>query len=223
MGSNRSKPEPPPTRGSQRARTVDFNNGISPPNSMSSSTTSLQQATQQNPPTRKLIVPAFPTHATQTQNFDGSRDALNDLGRTPSSASTRSLPTRPISNSTSQPPAQRNSPQVLRKPAPPPIPNKKPSLLSKPSTSTAPQYRDEERSSPQVPPPRRSMAERRPVGDEREREEKPPLPPRTGTGLSTGSNGSRGGGREGRGRNLMDDEPEDLGSLRGWEVLQPGR
>jgi len=51
---------------------------------------------------------------------------------------------------------------------------------------------------------------------------KPPLPPRTGTGLSTESYGS-GRGAAGA-RNLMDDEPEDLGSLgRGWEVLQPGR
>jgi hypothetical protein len=63
------------------------------------------------------------------------------------------------------------------------------------------------------------MAERKlvgrggPVDWHDDAESKPPLPPRTGTGGS-----SRGGGR-----NLMDDEPEDLGSLRGWEVLQPGR
>jgi hypothetical protein len=49
---------------------------------------------------------------------------------------------------------------------------------------------------------------------------KPPLPPRTGTGLSNGSGSGRAAPR---GRNLMDDEPEDLGSLKGWEVLQPGR
>lgn len=65
--------------------------------------------------------------------------------------------------------------------------------------------------------PRRSIAERRPVGGGSataslmdEEGGKPPLPPRTGSG-------------GGRGRSLMDDEPEDMGSLRGWEVLQPGR
>jgi hypothetical protein len=185
------RPEPPPARGSQRARTVDFAN---PP------TSNLPQSSSQHPPTRKLIVPAFPTHATQTQNFDGNRDALDDLHRSASSASTRSLPTRPINA-----PTMRTTPQVLRKPAPPPIPNKKPALLSKSSTaSTIPQYRDD-------PQPRRSMADRR-----SEDEAKPPLPPRTGTGLSAESNG------RGRGRNLMDDEPEDMGGLRGWEVLQPG-
>lgn len=69
------------------------------------------------------------------------------------------------------------------------------------------------------------MAERRPVGGlnyldgDGEDGVKPKLPPRTGTGLSNGS--GRGGDR---GRNLMDDEPEDLSGLgRGWEVLQPGR
>lgn len=229
MGSNRNRPEPPPARGTQRARTVDFNNGAGTPDSRTGSTTSLQQGgstTQQNPPARKLIVPEFPTHATQSSNFDGSRDALDDLRRNPSNASTRSLPTRPGQTS-SQPPPSRCGPQVLRKPAPPPIPNKKPALLSKPSYSPNPppqmQYRDET-SRPQVPAPRRSVAERRPVGNFLDEDtDKPPLPPRTGTGLSTESNVSSRAGR-GTGRNLMDDEPEDLGSLgRGWEVLQPGR
>lgn len=185
------KPEPPPARGSQRARTVDFN---SP-----SSATNSQQGGSQNTIARKLIVPAFPTHATQTANFDGSRDALDDLRRSASSASTRSLPTRPGN----APSTFRNGPQVLRKPAPPPIPNKKPALLSKNSAQSTPQYRDDPR-------------------DRRSEEEmvKPPLPPRTGTGLSNGSGSGRAGPR---GRNLMDDEPEDLGSLKGWEVLQPGR
>lgn len=49
---------------------------------------------------------------------------------------------------------------------------------------------------------------------------KPPLPPRTGTGLSNGSGSGMGGGGR-RGGNFMDDEPEDLRDLRGWEVLQP--
>lgn len=229
MSNNRTRPEPPPARGTQRASTMDFNNGTGTPDSRKSSTTSLQQggpAAQQNLPPRKLIVPEFPTHSTQPSNFDGGRDALDDLRRNPSNASTRSLPTRPSQISSQQPPP-RNGPQVLRKAAPPPIPNKKPSLLSKTSYSQSPppqaQYRDEP-SRPQVPAPRRSVAERRPVGNAVYGEmEKPPLPPRTGTGLSMESNGS---GRVGRsaGRNLMDDEPEELGSLgRGWEVLQPGR
>ncbi|KAF1914992.1 SacI homology domain-containing protein [Ampelomyces quisqualis] len=212
------RPEPPPARGSQRARTVDFNGSSTP----SSSTTSLQQNIPQNPNARKLIVPTFPTHVTQNAQFDGSRDALNDLGRNPSAASTRSLPTRAGNSSSQQPPpsAQRTGPQVLRKPAPPPIPTKKPSLLSKNNWQAMPpqaQYRDD----PSPPPPaRRSMAERKPVGSSswgapsyEDGESKPPLPPRTGTGGS-----SRSGGR-----NFMDDEPEDLGGLRGWEVLQPGR
>lgn len=220
MRANAGRPEPPPARGSQRARTVDFNGANTP----GSSTTSLHQSTTPNLPARKLIVPAFPTHAAQTANFDGGRDALNDLQRSSSSASTRSLPVRPGAFS-SQPPqsASRNSPQVLRKPAPPPIPNKKPSLLSKTSSQTVPtqtgQYRDE----PDPLPPRRSMAERRPVQGSvmgtasliDEEGAKPPLPPRTGSG------GSIPGAVPGRGRNLMDDEPEEMGSLKGWEVLQP--
>jgi hypothetical protein len=196
------RPEPPPARGSQRARTVDFNN------------TSQQQSSQA--PARKLIVPAFPTHATQTANFDGSRDALNDLRRSGSVASTRSLPTRPGPGGftqTSQPQPQRTGPQVLRKPAPPPIPNKKPALLSKNSAQSTPQsqYRDE---------PRRSVADRRPVPNFMDDDggAKPPLPPRTGTGLSNGSANGRG---DGGGRSFMDDEAEDMAGLRGWEVLQP--
>jgi hypothetical protein len=63
------------------------------------------------------------------------------------------------------------------------------------------------------------MADRKPVGNLIDGDERPPLPPRAGTGLSTGSNG---GVRAG-GRNLMDDEPEEIKSLDGWEVLRPGR
>lgn len=67
------------------------------------------------------------------------------------------------------------------------------------------------------------MAERRPVPGSGmgtaslidEEGAKPPLPPRTGSG------GSIPGAVPGRGRNLMDDEPEEMGSLKGWEVLQP--
>lgn len=54
-----------------------------------------------------------------------------------------------------------------------------------------------------------------------EGDDRPPLPPRTGTGLSTGSNGSGrvGGGNGGR-RNLLDEEPDEMGQ---WEVLRPVR
>lgn len=43
---------------------------------------------------------------------------------------------------------------------------------------------------------------------------KPPLPPRTGTGLSAGSNVGL--------KNLLDDE-SDMKGLDGWEVLRPDR
>jgi hypothetical protein len=61
-------------------------------------------------------------------------------------------------------------------------------------------------------------AERKPVPNFMDEDggAKPPLPPRTGTGSL--SNGSGSGGRRG---NLMDDEPEDLRDMSGWEVLQP--
>lgn len=66
-------------------------------------------------------------------------------------------------------------------------------------------------------PPPTNLAARKPVpnlidGDD---ERPPALPPRTGTGLSAGSNG--------RARNLLDDdEPGDMKGLDGWEVLRPG-
>ncbi|KAH7391763.1 SacI homology domain-containing protein [Pyrenochaeta sp. MPI-SDFR-AT-0127] len=244
--NNNGRPDPPPARGSQRARPSDYS-GMSTPSSMSSSTTSLQQAgaPQHNPMARKLNAPLYPSHAAQILSNDGSRDANNDLRRTTSSASTHSLPalpyrpTQPGSFSASPPNTSSSKPQVLRKPAPPPIPTKKPSLLSNaisPNSTTSSStnqrgYRDEpspeSERRPQVPAPRRSMAappdlsKRKPVnlmgGDERP----PQLPPRTGTGLSMASNGS-GGGR-GASRNLMDDEPEDMAGLKDWEVLRPVR
>jgi hypothetical protein len=54
---------------------------------------------------------------------------------------------------------------------------------------------------------------RKPVQNLIDGDEKPALPPRTGI---------NGSGRVG-GRNLMDDEPEDLQNLREWEVLRPAR
>jgi hypothetical protein len=62
------------------------------------------------------------------------------------------------------------------------------------------------------------MAERKPVGVGNSMvslidgsDERPALPPRTGTGLSA------------RGRSLMDDESEEMENLKGWEVLRPVR
>ncbi|KAF1845724.1 uncharacterized protein K460DRAFT_355505 [Cucurbitaria berberidis CBS 394.84] len=235
--TSNGRPEPPPARGSQRARTIDFND-TNTSGSTSHSTTGLRQGgstVTQNPIARKLNVPLYPGHAAQILNNDSSRDPIGDVRRTASNASTHSLPslpsrpTQPGTFTSSQPPLS-NQPQVLRKPAPPPIPNKKPSLLSHPSSTSAQRYRDEpspeaERR-PQAPPPRRSMATpsstaRKPIQNLIDGDEKPPLPPRTGTGLSMASNGSSG--RRGGGRNLMDDEPEDMQSLRDWEVLRPGR
>ncbi|KAL5121928.1 Inositol-1,4,5-trisphosphate 5-phosphatase 1 [Pleosporales sp. CAS-2024a] len=225
MGGGR--PEPPPARGSQRARTVDFNSSSNNNNNDNNNNNKNGTANAQ---ARKLIVPAFPTHAAQTANMDGSRDARNDVRRPGSAASTRSLPTRPAAPGSFATPWQQRAagPQVLRKPAPPPIPNKKPALLSKNSAHSMPPYRDDDTTPTPTPtppmalPPRRSMAERRPVPNlvDGDTQAKPPLPPRTGTGLSSES-GGRGGGGAGRGRSLMDDEPEDMASLRGWEVLQP--
>jgi hypothetical protein len=201
------RPEPPPARGSQRARTVDF----ASPSTSNSSAANLHH--NPNAPARKLIVPAFPTHATQPPGFDGNRDALNDLNRSASNASTRSLPTRPGHFTSAQQQRGAGGPQVLRKPAPPPIPTKKPALLSKNSSQSMQQYRDD---------PRRSMAERKPVApnsgnngrslldEDDETMARPPLPPRAGW-----DGGSR------KGRPLLDDEDEDGGNLRGWEVLQP--
>jgi hypothetical protein len=220
------KPEPPPARGTARAHTVDFNGtGQGMPNSRTSSTTSVNQVNR-NPSARKLIAPPFPPPP--SSGAMPYLDGHDDLRRTTSSASARSLPSH-----FNTPSAQREPSQNLnRKPAPP-IPNKKPSLLASIPSSSMPspppqRYRDgpqppDSSTRPQPPPPRRSMAplpaNRKPVHSENlvdNLEDRPPLPPRTGTGLSTGS-------REGRGRNLMDEEPEDMENLKGWEVLRPVR
>ncbi|KAK1919676.1 hypothetical protein P3342_001969 [Pyrenophora teres f. teres] len=169
-----------------------------------------------------MIAPLYPSHASQILGSDGANNTLNDLRRSGSSASTHSLPTNlPYRGSNTQPQNQpTSSPQVLRKPAPPPVPNKKPSLLLKsPSRGTSPvpppqQYRDD------PPPAKRSMAPppnlaRKPIENLIDGEDKPPLPPRTGT---------NGSSRSGGGRNLMDDDPEDVhNNLRDWEVLRPVR
>lgn len=225
MQNSRSRPEPPPARGSQRTRTVDFNKPMSSTNS----------APIQKPVTRKMIAPLYPGHAQQILSSGDSRDGLNDLGRSGSRASTHSLPSLPYRASNTLPPNQPSSsnstPQVLRKPAPPPIPNKKPTLLTKSSsTRTSPtpplqRYRDDppmEESRAYPPPPaKRSMAPppnlaRKPIQNLMDDDDhKPALPPRTNT---------NGGGRSGMGgRSLMDDEPEDMQNTRDWEVLRPVR
>ncbi|KAF3049476.1 inositol polyphosphate 5-phosphatase [Didymella keratinophila] len=218
-----TRPEPPPARGSQRARTVDFNNPAKP--ASASSSTSLQS---HNPMARKMIVPQYNARdPEQITYMDGAHDPVSDLRRNASNASTRSLPILPnrnlppVTSSLPGPPLPMNSkpaPQVLRKPAPPPV-KPKPSLLSKGSSTGAtppPQrYRDDPEPAPRrsmAPPP--NMGARKPVPNLIDGDDRPPaLPPRTGTGLSTGS------GRRG---NLLDDEG-DLRGLDGWEVLKPDR
>ncbi|KAL5405861.1 hypothetical protein PMIN03_008177 [Paraphaeosphaeria minitans] len=220
------KPEPPPARGTQRAHTVDFNDvGTSVSNGAANFATGLQPS----PTARRLIAPPFyinaPSSANASKNSSVAHlDGSDDLKRAPSAASTRSLPA--LANRTTQPtPAFNRTRQTSRKPAPP-IPTKKSSLHG---TITAPplRYRDEpdigamsdsNSSRPLPPPTHRSMAERKPVGAGSgvgnlidAGDERPALPPRTGTGLSA------------RGRSLMDEEPEDRENLKGWEVLRPVR
>jgi hypothetical protein len=230
---NGRRPEPPPTRGTTRAQTLDFN-------SPSASNTSLLQGNGTRQTTRKLVAPPFLNGPSPVPHLDGTRDlkadtkantqANSELNRTisnASSTSTHSLPNLPR-REMAPPPNFSNLRDISsRKPAPP-IPSKKPSLLStklNPAGTASPpppqRYRDdheeERRRDPQPPPPRRSMApppRREPPSlmDD----EKPPLPPRTGTGLSADSQGRRQ-------PNLLDDEPEDMEALRGWEVLRPVR
>lgn len=189
-----------------------------------------------------MIVPHYPNHSTPVPNSEGARDPLDHIRRSASSASARSLPSLPYRASNTLAPAldaqSSINPQVLRKAAPPPIPNKKPSLLSKssqPGSDPALDSRslslnrsDDLRSNEalhHLPSAGRTQAPqapsaRKPVQDLLDGDVKPALPPRTGTGLSSVSNGSRGAGGS---KNLMDDEPEELQSLKDWEVLRPGR
>lgn len=234
MRSN-SRPEPPPARGSHR---IGFNG--------TNSTTSLPQGgtlAPQSSMARKMIVPQYPGQPNSIPSSDGTRDPLHDLRGSGPSTSAHSLPILPYRAQNTVTGTLQNSPtnntQVLRKTAPPPIPNKKPSLLSKassPNSTPAPsvvtasspnaqRYRDDPPTNEglrQPPPPKRSMAApptmRKPLPNLMDDDFKPALPPRTGTGLSSASNG-RGGG----GANLMDDEPEDLHNLKDWEVLRPMR
>ncbi|KAF2649471.1 hypothetical protein K491DRAFT_698059 [Lophiostoma macrostomum CBS 122681] len=234
------RPEPPPTRGTARAHTVDFNN--------SSTQGSSTPSSNKNPMARRLIVPPYSANSAAPSNpspnpipnLDGTRDRNRDprttnLSRTPSNASTHSLPAFPTRQLHPPPVLSNLSQQIARKPAPPPIPNKKPSLLSNTMSPSPPplKYRDEpQQSRPQPPPPRRSMAP--PIHSNRTPQslderggggdgdpERPPLPPRTGTGLSTASRGSHGNRGPGA-VNLLDDDPgEELEGLKGWEVLRP--
>lgn len=212
------KPDPPPARGTPRAHTVDIN-GMTM--DMPSSTTSGRPTNPTNPMARKLIAPPYNANSslwtsTSEQPFGSHLDGPSHLRRTPSATSTHSLPALPHR------PAQPSSAsslnrEVIRKAAPP-IPTKKPSLHGAP-TAPPQRYRDEPESNPSrphPPPPRRSMAERKAVGVGNDvgslidtSDERPALPPRTGTGSSV------------RGNSLMDEEPEDMENLRGWEVLKP--
>lgn len=231
------RPEPPPTRGTARAHTVDFN-GTNTPQSRSEST-SLQQG---NGMARKLIVPPY-NSSSPISSVDGSMDTTSGVRRASSNASVRSLPSLPIRHlpppHTSSPQPSNLSQQLSRKPAPPVA--KKPShlatTLSPTSTPSPPPPQQEQQqryridpepangSRPQPPPPRRSIATsanvlRKPAPNLID-DDRPPLPPRTGTESSMESN-SRG--RRGGGMNLLDDEPsEDLEALKGWEVLRPSK
>lgn len=195
------RPDPPPARGTQRAHTVDFQNvGTSVSNGAANSTTSSQPI----PTARKLIAPPFNVNSPSSTNVHKNLLGGHLDGSAPTSDRTR---------------------EVSRKAAPP-IPTKKPSLHGTP-TAPSLRYRDEpenaatsdsSQSRPVPPPPRRSVADRKPVGAGNSvgslidaGDERPALPPRTGTGLSA------------RGRSLMDEEPEDMESLKSWEVLRPAR
>jgi len=98
---NSRRPEPPPARGSQRSRTVDFDGP----------STSLPPT--QKPAARKMIAPLYPGHANQILGSDGARDSLSDLRRSGSNASTHSMPSLPYRASNTLPSAQSsNKPQV---------------------------------------------------------------------------------------------------------------
>ncbi|KAF2854632.1 hypothetical protein T440DRAFT_464773 [Plenodomus tracheiphilus IPT5] len=239
--SGNGRPEPPPARGTQRARTGLYDGA----NASSESTTSLYQSGipgGQHPMARKMIVPSYPGQPS-TSHASTIQDPLSDLRRSTSNASSHSIPTLPYRASntlmpTSQEQTSQQKSQVLRKAAPPPIPSKKPSLLSRAIspdtafepgsfTSTPPsaqRHRDD--ASPATT--KRSMAAPLPLrkpapNHDAEADFKPALPPRTGTGISSISNGSSRGGGGGGGRSFLDDEPEDLKNLGDWEVLRPER
>jgi len=233
------KPQPPPTRGTSRAETIDISSlEISTP-------TNLQHSySTQNPMARKLVAPPFysgstkPTNANMNNPSPSSLDGVNEIKRSSSSASTQSLPKLPYRSAYPSSSPSASAKDLNRKPAPP-VPKKKPSLLGSSVSSTAqtstspmqPYYDEPEHatptqpntiaSRPQAPPPRRSMADRRPLRngmdsgnlvDTSEETERPALPPRTSTAM--------GGAR---GRNLMDEEPDEMENLRSWEVLKPVR
>ncbi|CAI6341584.1 unnamed protein product [Periconia digitata] len=165
MGSQR--PDPPPTRGTARARTVDFN-----------TPSSLTNPTQPHRQARKLAAPPFmpSTNNSPTTSALDDSNYNNGLKRTTSSASTHSLPPNlhrlpprhplpPLSQQQHNPPSNLSK-ELHRKPAPP-IPNKKPALQSTPSSAQQQQqqqrYRDDPSppppsNRPNPPPPRRSMA-----------------------------------------------------------------
>jgi endonuclease/exonuclease/phosphatase family metal-dependent hydrolase len=169
----RVAPAPPPTRGTARSQTVEF---YGP-------TSSSIPGPQKPTPARKLIAPPF--YPSPTSSLDGQAEAqsvpkpTSNLTRSLTSASTRSLPPKPVRPSS---PASTTSSISITRKAAPPIPTKKPSLLAQPrqppSPSTSPRSQNhtdphtnpppphlQSRPSitnttltPSPPPPRRSMA-----------------------------------------------------------------
>ncbi|KAF2201845.1 hypothetical protein GQ43DRAFT_462844 [Delitschia confertaspora ATCC 74209] len=154
----RVAPAPPPSRGTARSQTLDFN---------SSSSLSTPSSNHSQPQTRKLVAPPF-----HPSDLDGANAYKSPLRRSMTSSSSHSVPPQPLPIRSSTPSSTTSSTQgqIARKPAPgaPPIPTKKPSLLTKTSTKSLSsntrspipppqQYRDEpDPPKPTPPPPRRS-------------------------------------------------------------------
>ncbi|KAL0254772.1 Inositol-1,4,5-trisphosphate 5-phosphatase 1 [Diplodia seriata] len=135
-------------------------------------------------------VPALPPRRAATGGLDGGVDRdLVGINRSPSNASTGS------SNS------------IKRKPAPP-IP-KKPSVLA---GATSPKA-EKKQQPPLLPPPRRVTTTSKSVGASvaNQVDGPPSLPPRRGTGTSTGSPSG-----------LLDTGDDEMQGLKNWEVLRPG-
>jgi len=135
--SSNGRPEPPPSRGSQRARAGMYHGTGSTPGSTSSSPPARPPGTQ-NSIARKMIVPPSSSgQSNPAQALDATCEPLGDhLLRNASNASSQSFQTLPYRAAnvlvpTPQQPLSLKKPPVLRKPGAPPIPNKKPFLLSR--------------------------------------------------------------------------------------------
>lgn len=143
-------------------------------------------------------VPALPPRRAATGGFEGgieNRELISGLNRSSSSASTGS------SNS------------IKRKPAPP-IP-KKPSVLAgstSPKSEKKLHLQAQREPPPLLPPLRRAgtMGKHADDGMEKELSGPPSLPPRRGTGFSTGTPSE-----------LMDAGEDEMKGLKNWEALRP--